>query len=331
MMVFILSPTMAWLLAHHGVAAVCKCCDSDWLAVLAGPHAPVTPVSEAAPVPVNAVKQSREALAGHAAAAPVPFEQPPASGAPVTRATRSKARRAQKEGMKAQDAAQESPAAPPAVSAGAETPLPAAASPDSRPARAVSGSISQAAIGTAQPLLIRIKQDTGESGGGQQQPAMPIIPLSTSAAGDAGSGTPSKDALAASPAPGGGGAAGAQLRRSGRSARKDGKAAGSGSSSPATTPPPPPAPAAPGGVSRTVTSLSHGGRPTGPAISSPRDLQVRVRQSFQNPAWHWASIPTVYGRGQGQVRFGVGAGVMVKVRKRVEAKLENKLWKAADH
>ena len=159
------------------------------------------------------------------------------------------------------------------------------------PARAVSGAISQAAIGTAQPLLIRIKQDPGADGSAQPQPTLPILPLTTGApAGGTGAGAGGGSANAGKAAGGGGGGSvSAQLRRSGRSTRKEGKAAGgSGASSPAlaATPPPaappgaPPAPAV-GGVSRTVTSLSHGGRPAGPAISLPRDLQVQTSRHLQ--------------------------------------------------
>ena len=246
----------------------------------AGPHAPVTPSSDTAPVPLCAAKQPGEGGGRQSAGHVRMIDQPPASQAPVTRAARSRARRAQKEGQPPSGSGKPGapapgPAAPPQSAA-----LDASAPKEngSKPAQAVSGSISQAAIGTAQPLLIRIKQDTGD-GSGQPQSALPILPLPSGASGGVATirGDGSADAAKAT---GGGGVSSAQLRRSGRSTRKEGKAAGgSGGSSPATTPPlaQSGAPtAAVSGVSRTVTSLSHGGRPAGPAISSPRDLQVHL-------------------------------------------------------
>jgi len=263
-----------------------NCCSAPH----AGPYAPVTPTPNTAPVPVCAAKQHGDDEDQQAAQGPSLSDQPPVSDAPETRASRSRARRAQKEGQPVVDAGtMETPAKAASAPAAAVPPQPAtldaSTSVDNggKPARAVSGAISQAAIGTAQPLLIRIKQDPGVDGSAQPQSTLPILPLTT---GPSGAATPAGGggSAEAGKAAGGGGSASAQPRRSGRSTRKEGKAAGgSGGSSPApaTTPSPaapsgaPPAPAV-GGVSRTVTSLSHGGRPAGPAISSPRDLQVQI-------------------------------------------------------
>ncbi len=265
----------------------------------AGPHAPVTPTPNTAPVPICAADQQGEGDGKQAARAPVPSDQAPAGDAPVTRASRSRARRAQKEGQAAVDIGTAGTPATAAASSPAAAVPPHSPALDgiapidegNKPARAVSGAISQAAIGTAQPLLIRIKQDPGADGSAQPQSALPILPLTTGAPAGGTSAGAGGGSAEAGKAAAGGGSASAQLRRSGRSTRKEGKSAGgSGGSSPApaaATPPPavPPsgAPSAPavGGVSRTVTSLSHGGRPAGPAISSPRDLQVQTSRHLQ--------------------------------------------------